>query len=226
MVANNYVDKVFLRNKSAIILEIGLKKKGVFETAFDIDEGIHAGSIVVFQNNMKFNMMNCPGKEFRVFFGEQFELIQGRDDKTLIFKFIDSLKTKEIRDFFALTNEKNPTNIKIKLVSQLSRDNLIVTLRSFEEMIDLKDRLIIDKTTQRSGHISKESRDKFGLPKYGVVSIMKTYIQLIYISDDIYEIGDLLDLRGIKNEINTYKGYTSIKISNRFYSISNSLSPS
>ena len=117
-------------------------------SAFDIDEGIHAGSIVVFQNNMKFNMMNCPGKEFRVFFGEQFELIQGRDDKTLIFKFIDSLKTKEIRDFFALTNEKNPTNIKIKLVSQLSRDNLIVTLRSFEEMIDLKDRLIIDKTLE------------------------------------------------------------------------------
>lgn len=41
MVANNYVDKVFLRNKSAIILEIGLKKKGVFETAFDIDEGVY-----------------------------------------------------------------------------------------------------------------------------------------------------------------------------------------
>lgn len=115
-------------------------------SAFDIDEGLHAGSLVVFQNNVKFTMLNCLSKELRMYFGEQFELIQGRDDKTLVFKFSDTLKSKEIREFFGLPSDQNPNTIKIKLISQLSRDNLIITLRSFEELIDLKDRLILDKT--------------------------------------------------------------------------------
>jgi hypothetical protein len=115
-------------------------------SAFDTDEGLHAGAIIVFQTNMKFTMLNCAAKELRVYFGEQFELLQGRDDKTLIFKFNDSLKAKEIREFFGLPADQSPNTIKMKLISQLSRDNLIITLRSFEELIDLKDRLVLDKT--------------------------------------------------------------------------------
>ena len=41
VVANNYVDKIFLRNKTDIVLEIGMKKKGIFATAFDIEEGVY-----------------------------------------------------------------------------------------------------------------------------------------------------------------------------------------
>lgn len=91
-------------------------------------------------------MLNSPSKELRVFFGEQFELIQGKDDKTLIFKFSDVVKPKEIREFFGLSQDQTPNTIKIKLISQLSRDNLVITLRSFEELIDLKDQLVLDKT--------------------------------------------------------------------------------
>ena len=40
-ITNNYVDKIFLRNKTDIVLEIGMKKKGVFATAFDIEEGVY-----------------------------------------------------------------------------------------------------------------------------------------------------------------------------------------
>lgn len=41
LVSNNYVNKLFLRNKCDIILEINLKKKGVFGANFDIDEGVY-----------------------------------------------------------------------------------------------------------------------------------------------------------------------------------------
>lgn len=115
-------------------------------SAFDTDEGVHAGSIVVFQNNIKFSMLNSQNKELRIYFGEQYELLQGRDDKTLTFRFADAIKAKDIKEFFGMAGEIAPTTIKVKLVSQLSRDNLIITLRSFEEMIDLKDRLVLDKT--------------------------------------------------------------------------------
>lgn len=132
-----------LRN---IIKSGGAKFEFESISAFDTDEGMHAGSIIVFQNNIKFNMLNSPSKELRVFFGEQFELIQGKDDKTLIFKFSDVVKPKEIREFFGLSQDQTPNTIKIKLISQLSRDNLVITLRSFEELIDLKDQLVLDKT--------------------------------------------------------------------------------
>lgn len=115
-------------------------------SAFDTDEGLHAGAVVVFQNNVKFNMLNCPAKDLRVFFGEQFTLLQGKDDKTLVLRFADPLKSKEIREFFGLRQDQQPDTLKVKLVSQLSRDNLAITLRSFEELIDLKDQLVLDKT--------------------------------------------------------------------------------
>lgn len=114
-------------------------------SAFDIDEGVHGGSVVVFQNNLKFNMINGQAKDFRIHFGEQFDMLQGKDDKTLIFKFNDTIKSKEISDYLSLPQGQLSNQIKIKLVSQISRDNLVIAIRSFEEMIDLKDRLILDK---------------------------------------------------------------------------------
>jgi hypothetical protein len=114
---------------------------------FDIEEGIHAGSVVVFQNNLKFNILNST-KDFRVYFGERFELLQGKDDKTLIFRFGDAVKVREIKEFFRLSGAQESSQIKIKLVSQMSKDNLIITIRSFEELIDLKDRLLLEKTLE------------------------------------------------------------------------------
>lgn len=114
-------------------------------SAFDIEEGMHSGSVVVFQNNIKFNLFNSH-KDFRIYFGERFEMIQGKDDKTLIFRFGDSVKINAIKEYFSLPESQQSNQIKIKLVSQISRDNLIIAVRSFEEMIDLKDSLLLEKT--------------------------------------------------------------------------------
>lgn len=40
-VSNNYVDKIFLRNKSDIVSEINLKNKNTFVASIDIIEGIY-----------------------------------------------------------------------------------------------------------------------------------------------------------------------------------------
>ena len=40
-VLNNFVDKVFLRNKTDIVFQINSKKKGVFAASFEIEEGIY-----------------------------------------------------------------------------------------------------------------------------------------------------------------------------------------
>ncbi len=41
LVSKDYVGKIFIRNRSDIILEINLKKKNIFATSFDIEEGIY-----------------------------------------------------------------------------------------------------------------------------------------------------------------------------------------
>ena len=41
MVSNNYVDKLYLRNKTHLILEIGLRKKDLFVATFDIEDGVY-----------------------------------------------------------------------------------------------------------------------------------------------------------------------------------------
>lgn len=116
---------------------------------YDADEGLHAGSAVVFQNNIKFSMMNATGKELRLFFGEHFEMTIGnKDDRTVCFKFFETIKLKELKEYFELKTAMPHDRLVIKLGSQTSRDNFIIAIRAFEEMIELKDKIILDKTLE------------------------------------------------------------------------------
>jgi hypothetical protein len=115
---------------------------------FSTDEGLHAGAIVLFQNHLKVNMHHTK-QDLRIYFGESFELQQGTDDKTLVFKFFDAIKGKELSQFFQLAANAQPVDkLCIKLVSQLSRDNLGIAIRCFESMIDLKDKILVEKTLE------------------------------------------------------------------------------
>lgn len=143
-----------------IIKSGGAKYEFESISPFDVDEGIHAGSLVVFQNHIKINLGGAAEKkDFRIFFGEHFEIHTGKDDRTLVLRFFDMIKSNEIRDLFGLGPTQQPNTLKIKLISQLSKDNLIITIRTFEEMIELKDSLIIEKAIGISNADLKEIRE-------------------------------------------------------------------
>jgi hypothetical protein len=115
---------------------------------YHIDEGTHAGSLVVFQTNIKINMLNAQKKDLRIFFGEPFELQQGNDDRTIFIKINDGTKQQEIAEYFGLKKDRHPERLQVRLISQASRDNFIITVRSFCAMIDLKDKILLDKTLE------------------------------------------------------------------------------
>ena len=84
---------------------------------YDTDEGMHGGSLVVFQNSIKVNMLSSQAKDLRIYFGEQFELLQGTDDRTIVFKFVDATKIRDIKEYFGVPASHNTSSLKIKMVS-------------------------------------------------------------------------------------------------------------
>src|SRR3990167_5053361 len=118
---------------------------------FDADEGMHSGKITIFENYIKITMHNWTDREFRVFFGDQYVLNQGKDDRSLEIEFPDSFKKKNLVEFFKL-NPETPGltgSLKIRMVSQNTRDDLIIILRAFAHIADVKDKIIVEKTLEQ-----------------------------------------------------------------------------
>lgn len=143
---------------------------------FDIDEGIHGGTLVVFQNHIKINMRSSSHPGFRVYFGENFTVKSGSDENSLTFEFNDSIKARDLAEFFSLKAGQSSNHMKIRFISQLSRDNVAIAVRAFEGMIDLKDRIIIDKALENCSSIDAAS---VGLSRQPAISVEDIYGHLI-----------------------------------------------
>lgn len=148
------------------LLRTAIKSGGMqFEfdsiSPFDTDEGTHAGKITIFENYVKFTMHNWADREFRMFFGDQYSLAQGKDDQSVEIMFNDSFKKKAIIEFFKLNPETPGLNpcLKLRMVSQNTRDDLVVVLRGFAHIADVKDKIIVEKTLEQ---IPKTDNGEFG----------------------------------------------------------------
>lgn len=138
------------------LLRTAIKSGGMqFEfdsiSPFDTDEGTHAGKITIFENYVKFTMHNWADREFRMFFGDQYWLAQGKDDQSVEIQFADAFKKKNIIEFFKLNPETPGLNgcLKVRMVSQNTRDDLVVVLRAFAHIADVKDKIIVEKTLEQ-----------------------------------------------------------------------------
>lgn len=126
---------------------------------FDVEEGVHSGTLVIFSSYIKIALAGKDNeeREMKVFFGESYEIKQGSDDRSFLLKFPDNMKSQVLKDLFFLRHEDHSDKVSIKFPSQSVRDNVIIALKAFEGLIELKDRLVIDRALEMAGSEQEET---------------------------------------------------------------------
>lgn len=125
---------------------------------FDIDEGLHGGRLVVFESFIKITLADNEDRDFKIYFGENFDLTQGSEDRSLIFRFTDSVKVQAMMDFFLMRKNEHSDKLTIKFPSQNTRDNFVILVKTFEGIIELKDKIILDRALEST---AQDQADKF-----------------------------------------------------------------
>ncbi len=115
---------------------------------FDIDEGLHGGRLVVFESFIKITLADNEDRDFKVYFGENFDLSQGTEERSLVFTFADNLKVQAMMDFFLMRKNERSDKLTIKFPSQNTRDIFVILLKTFEGITELKDKIILRRALE------------------------------------------------------------------------------
>lgn len=162
MVSNNYVDKLYLRNKTHLILEIGLRKKDLFVAAFDIEDGVYQLTYDTFYTDVylkKGTDLIISWDGFRFYETLKFAGIGANENNFIASEFKDDESSNEnpIYDLNETEFENYMLTLEKKKLEKLSKEKFDVYFLEFEkksvtaQLLNIRNKYLDRKLTEKRG---------------------------------------------------------------------------